>query len=155
MMGLNRLVDRSDIAELRKNRFDGSHVTKARAGNKRSGVHQGFMSRWKLGPETVAVLEYGFDPVTPTKGHKAYRNRIARHYQHLRQKYNLPEHMALRKAMAQWIQESAGEEESRIQYRAEAYGTHCSSCVCNLTAAQVEKLEQALDQVRVQVFGAG
>lgn len=63
--------------------------------------------------------------------------------------------MALRKTVAQWIQEVSGEEESRILYRAEGYGTHYSSYVCNLTAAQVEKLDKALDKVREKVFGGG
>jgi hypothetical protein len=76
--------------------------------------------------------------------YKQYRGRLERAYQQLREKYNLPEHMALRKTVAQWIQEVSGEEESRILYRAEGYGTHYSSYVCNLTAAQVDAVQSTL-----------
>lgn len=155
LLGLNCGFYWSDIAELQPKHFDGSHITKARAKNKRGGVQKGFMSRWKLWPETVGVLKYGFDPDAQKEEYKQYRGRLERAYQQLRGKYNLPEHMALRKTVAQWIQEVSGEEESRILYRAEGYGTHYSSYVCNLTAAQVEKLDKALDKVREKVFGVG
>lgn len=155
LLGLNCGFYWTDIAELQPKHFDGTHITKARAKNKRGGVQKGFMSRWKLWPETVDVLEFGYDPDTQTKDCKAYRGRLEREYQQLREKYNLPEHMALRKTVAQWIQEVAGEEESRVLYRAEGYGTHYSSYVCNLSAAQVEKLDKALDKVRAKMFGVG
>jgi uncharacterized protein YecT (DUF1311 family) len=111
------------------------------------------MSKWKLWPETVEVLQYGFDPVTQRKDYKAYRGRLERAYQQLREKFDLPEQMALRKTVAQWIQELTGEEESRILYRAEGYGTHYDSYVCNLTPDQVGKLDRALDKVRGKIFG--
>lgn len=69
--------------------------------------------------------------------------------------FEQPEHMALRKPAAQWIQEMAGEEESCILYRAEGYGTHYSSYVCNLTDAQIPKLDKALEILRMKVFGGG
>jgi len=111
------------------------------------------MSKWKLWPETVAVLQYGYDPQTQRKDYKLYRGQLERAYQQIREKYGLPEHMALRKTVAQWIQELTGEEESRILYRAEGYGTHYGSYVCNLTDAQVAKLDKALEMVRAKVFG--
>jgi len=153
MFGLNCGFYWSDIAELQQKHFDGTHVTKARAKNKRDGVQKGFMSKWKLWPETVEVLQYGFDPETQRKDYKQLRGRLERAYQQLREKYDLPEHMALRKTVAQWIQELAGEEESRILYRAEGYGTHYSSYVCNLAPDQVAKLDKALDKVREKIFG--
>lgn len=61
--------------------------------------------------------------------------------------------MALRKTVAQWVQEFTGEEESRILFRAEGYGTHYSSYVCNLTPEQVGKLDRALDKVGQEIFG--
>jgi hypothetical protein len=153
MFGLNCGFYWSDIAELQPKHFDGTHITKARAKNKRDGVQKGFMSKWKLWPEAVEVLQYGFDPVTQRKDYKAYRGRLERAYQQLREKFDLPEQMALRKTVAQWIQELAGEEESRILYRAEGYGTHYDSYVCNLTPDQVGKLDRALDKVREKIFG--
>lgn len=132
--------------------FDGTHVTKARAKNKRDGVQKGFMSKWTLWPKTVEVLQNGFDPETQRKDYKAYRARLERAYQQTKKKFDLPEQMALRKTAAQWIQELTGEEEIRILYRAEGYGTHYSSYVCNLTAAQGEKLDKALDKVWEKVF---
>ena len=153
LLGLNCGFYWSDIAELQAKHCDESHVTKARAKNKRDGVQKGFMSKWKLWPETLAVLQHGHDPQKERKQYKLYRGQLERAYQQLRDKYGLPEHMALRKTVAQWIQELTGEEESRILYRAEGYGTHYSSYVCNLTDAQVAKLDKALDMVRAKVFG--
>ena len=90
---------------------------------------------------TVAALRYGLK----TKD-------CEREYMKLREKYDLPEAMALRKTVAQWVQELAGEEESKVLYRAEGYGTHYSSYVCNLTPGQVAKLDRALDAVRAKIL---
>lgn len=142
LLGLNCGFYWSDIIELEAKHFDGTHITKARAKNKRDGVQTGFMSRWKLWPETIEALQFGLQ-----------RTALMREYTKLRKKYDLPEHMALRKTVAQWIQEVAGEEESKVLYRAEGYGTHYDSYVCNLTPDQVGKLDRALDKVREKIFG--
>jgi integrase len=141
LLGLNCGFYASDIIELKPEHFDGTYITKARAKNKRNGVQKGFVGKWKLWPETIAALQYGLK----TKD-------CEREYMKLREKYDLPEAMALRKTVAQWVQELAGEEESRVLYRAEGYGTHYTSYVCNLTPGQVAKLDRALDAVREKIL---
>ena len=59
LLGLNCGFYASDIIELKPEHFDGMHITKARAKNKRNGVQKGFVGKWKLWPETVAALRYG------------------------------------------------------------------------------------------------
>ena len=110
LLGLNCGFYWSDIAELTPEHFDGTHITKGRAKNKRNGVEIGFISKWKLWPETIESLAF-----------RLTRLELQREYMKLRKAYDLPEHMALRKTVAQWIQEVSGEEESRVLYRAEGF----------------------------------
>jgi integrase len=142
LLGLNCGFYASDIIELKPEHFDGTHITKARAKNKRNGVQKGFVSKWKLWPETVAALQYGLKT-----------RDCEREYMKLREKFGVPEQMALRKTVAQWVQELDGEEASKVLFRAEGYGTHYNSYVCNLTPGQVAKLDRALDAVRAKIFG--
>jgi len=61
--------------------------------------------------------------------------------------------MALRKTVAQWIHDIAGEEVSKNLYRAEGYGTHYTSYVCTITPEQTAKLDTALETDHQRIFG--
>ena len=104
--------------------MDGTYITKAQAKNKRNGVKKGFVGRWKLWPGTVSALRYGLK----TKD-------CEREYMKLREKYDLPEAMALKKTVAQWVQELAGEEESKVPYCGTIISTrpNCSRSMSHLT----------------------
>ena len=99
------------------------------------------MGSWLLWPETVEALQYG---LTKWQLENAYAD--------FREKYALPEHKALRKTVAQWIQDNVGEVESRL-YRGEGVGgTHGRNYIKSFSPEQVAKLDKALTLFREKVL---
>lgn len=83
--------------------------------------------------ETVAHLQFGLD-----------KGRLGKAYTAFRTSYGLPEHKALRKTVAQLIQDNIGESESRL-FRCESGGdTHSRSYIRPYTPEQVERLDRAI-----------
>ena len=105
LLGLNAGMYQSDVAALKQEHFDGANINMGRVKNEYQ--HSPMIGSWSLWPETVAVLQYGLS-----------RNKIGKAYGQFAKKHGLPPHKALRKTVAQWIEDEVGETESRL-YRCE------------------------------------
>lgn len=69
---------------------------------------------------------------------------IKKQWEQFQTKHNLPEHKALRKTVAQLIQDNVGETEARL-YRCEGVeGTHGKNYIKNFTPEQIKKKDNAL-----------
>jgi len=146
LMGLNFGFYASDMRELTEEHIinGGTHVSKVRTKLKRRKVK--VKPVWLLWPETKAVLQFGLT-----------KKDVEREYMKLRTKFNLPEHKALRKTVAQLIQDhpDLGEEQSLL-YRGVSKGdTHHKNYIRSYTPAQVAKLDKALETVRGILFAGG
>jgi hypothetical protein len=146
LAGLNFGFYASDMVELGDEHVvgGGTHVSKVRAKlkHKRNKVKP----VWAMWPETKAVLRFGLT-----------KTDIEREFNKLRTKYKLPEQKALRKTVAQMIQDHAElGEEYALLYRGESRaGTHHKNYIRPYTPAQVAKLDRALEIVRGVFFGEG
>ena len=139
LFGLNCGLYWGDIRTLKPEHFIDGYMKKARQKNEKKDSP--VIGTWKLWPETIEALQYG---LTKWQLEEAYRQ--------LRAAHNLPEHKALRKTIAQLIQDEVGETEARL-YRCEGVGgTHGRSYIKNFTPPQIAKLEAALKHVHARLF---
>jgi hypothetical protein len=141
MLALNCGWYAGDIAEVQPEHIADGHISKVRAKLKHKATR--VKPVWLLWPETEAALMYGLT-----------KRDIEREFQKLRDQHGLPEHKALRKTVAQMIQDGSGEEES-VLYRGEARaGTHHRNYIVAYTTPQVARLDAALQKVHEILFGA-
>jgi hypothetical protein len=144
LFGINCGLYPSDIEEILPEHIHNGYLIKGRSKNKRYGVQKGAIGRWKLWPETLAMLPYLF-------ARKRTRYVLRNAYLHFASRHNLPPSKYLRKTGAYLLQLHFDEETSRILYRAEATGTHYTSYVA-LDDAQYKKLDAALDWLRSYIL---
>ncbi len=140
LLGLNCGFYWGDLTSLKPQHIiDGGYLKKGRKKNEKKPVQ--VVGTWKLWPETIEAIQYG---LTKWQLEEAYRQ--------FREAHDLPEHKALRKTVAQMIQDDIGETEARL-YRCEGVGgTHGRSYIKNFTPPQVAKLEAALLHVRAKLL---
>ncbi len=135
LMGLNTGAYWGDIETLKPEDIEDGYLTGPREKNSHKDVQ--VIGTWYLWPETEAALAYGYTHWQLQDGYKKFRDE-----------HGLPEHKALRKTVAQIIQDDIGETEARL-YRCEGVpGVHGNNYVKNFTEAQIARLEVALKYVR-------
>jgi hypothetical protein len=141
LLGLNCGSYWGDIASYTTDNVKDNHLVAGRAKlEHRSSKTEG---SWLLWPETKQVLDFG---------HKQYEYEYA--FRDFKEANNLPEHKALRKTTAQWIQDKVGEEEARL-FRCEAVrGCHGKNYIRSFTPDQVAKLDSALERIHRLIFGS-
>ena len=134
LLGLNCGFYSGDIELLSQDKFDGSHINTARA--KMRHKKNAMVGSWLLWPETKEVLQYGLS-----------NRQVLEAYSKFAKTHQLPTHKALRKTVAQWLQDNIGEEESRLYRGENVSGTHGKSYIA-FSEAQKAKLDASLMAVR-------
>lgn len=144
LLGLNFGFYASDIVELAADHVinDGTHVSKVR--KKLAHKKNRVKPVWLVWPETKEAMAFGIK-----------RRDLQREWDKFREKFDLPEHKALRKTTAQIIQDhkELGEEESLLFRGESKQGTHHKSYIKKYTPEQVAKLDEALQKARKVLFG--
>ena len=139
LLGLNCGFYWSDINDLSQEHIVNGHIVKVRSKNEDKTDYEG---NWLLWQETIDCLAL---PINARKMEDAFRL--------WRQKHGLKEHKALRKGMAQLIQDHCGDEESRLyraEYRADTHNKFYVKQV--MSPVQVAKLDKALTLVHDLLF---
>jgi hypothetical protein len=135
LLGLNTGAYWGDMKLLTPDNLQSNHLRYARAKLKHKA--NPVTGSWLLWGETQKCLKFPVQAGWKMQGE----------YTAFRRKYDLPEHKALRKTVAQLIQDHVGETEARL-YRCEtAEGTHGKNYIRAYTPEQVAKLDAALRTV--------
>jgi hypothetical protein len=133
LLGMNCGFYWGDITTLKPEHIQGEYIIRPRQKNiDKSNLH----GQWRLWEATKQAIQFGLS-----------NWQLEEAYRQLRLAHNLPVHKAVRKAIAQIIQDEIGEEEARL-YRCEnVSGTHGRNYIVSYTPAQVAKLDAALAHV--------
>lgn len=141
LLGLNCGFYASDITSLVPGMFDGKYIKRGRKKNDHKKTK--LVASWKIWKETQAALQFGITS-----------RDLQREWTKFQKAHDFPEHKALRKTVAQIIQDHVGEEESRLYRCEKGEGTHHKSYIIPYTPEQVAKLDKALAFVENFLFGS-
>tara|TARA_R100001132_G_scaffold27548_1_gene35268 strand:+ start:9084 stop:10064 length:981 start_codon:yes stop_codon:yes gene_type:complete len=133
LLGLNCGFYWSDITALSPDIIQDDYIIAGRVKNQNKSK---LVGTWKLWSETKNCLEY----LVPMP----HQQKLIKEFKAFKDEHGLPSHKALRKTVAQEIQDLVGEEESRLYRCEKASGTHGSHYIVNYTPEQVKKLDKAL-----------
>lgn len=136
LLGLNCGFYWGDICELTPEHLvNGTHIKKDRQKERKASGEYVLVGSWLLWEETKKALVFGLK-----------QRKAADIYSEFAKKHGLPHHKALRKTVAQLIQdhENLGETESKL-YRCEKQaGVHHNNYIIPYTPAQIAKLDRAI-----------
>lgn len=136
LLGINCGFYFGDIEDLEPTNFEGDFIQKGRTKTKALGV-------WWVFEETKNNMVFG---ITPKQANY--------HYSRFAKRFDLPEHKALRKGVAQWIENHPdfGEEVARM-YRAEKRSDTHNNFYSLKKVESFQNLTSALKALEVVLFG--
>jgi hypothetical protein len=154
LLSLNCGFYRGDMTELTECHFDGTHINKSRAKNKRHGKPSTFVGSWLLWDETKEVLQFGMKEKSFAEGFQKFRDKLD-----LRGDDGKPaELQALRKTVTQWIDDAdtratgLTNEHGRLYRCEKMHGTH-GRFYNKFTDDQRAKVDDALRYIHAKIFG--
>lgn len=139
LLGLNCGFYLGDIIELNTSHVVDGHIKKSRA--KLKHKKNAMRTSWLMWADTQKCLAFGLTEY-----------EIVKAYDLLKKEFGLPDHKALRKTVAQWIEDEFDKELSRI-YRGEKESGCHDKFYSELTPAGILKLDTALKAIEVKLFG--
>lgn len=143
LLGLNCGFYLGDILSITADNCQADYISLPRSKLKSNNIE--VYPTWYMWAETKRVTECFGD--TPPDEKKKLKGKMERGYWKFRNKYGLPAHKALRKTVAQWLDDNVSEKASRL-YRGEAGGDcHKQSYIKRYSKEQIAMLTDALKKV--------